>query len=297
MRLTVLGRGSGTPAGDECGSSYLVSTPSTKILLGRGTGGATTPSAAGHATMPDAIIVRHLHPDAVLASHLHLDPDAVFISHLHLYHCYDLLPMGRNLLMGRASHRSRFSARPDDEHPVADSPVPLYVPAGSAAWVDEPAGLFASPTLPILGQTYPGGFEVREYEPGDVFSVGDCTLRTHELRHAFPTCGIRVENDGASLAYTGDTGMTDGLVSLARGVDLLLCEATLERPDSGNRGYLYAREAAELARNAGVGALVLTHVTTDNESWLDARRREAARIFDGPVHIARPGRHFDIPAR
>ena len=51
------------------------------------------------------------------------------------------------------------------------------------------------------------------------------------MNHPVESFGFRVEHGGISLAYSGDTGECDALVELARGVDLLLAEASfLDEP-------------------------------------------------------------------
>jgi ribonuclease BN (tRNA processing enzyme) len=240
-----------------------------------GPGAATALSAMGHATMLDAVI----------------------ISHLHLDHCYDLLPLGKTLLAGLVGYASLFSSLPDDHFPVLESPIALYVPAGATNTLENLARLFPVATIPVLDKAFSAGFEIREYVPGDTFTVGDFKVSMHGLRHAVPNCGTLLESGGRTLAYTGDTGMTDDLFGFARGADLLLCEATLERPDNTDHGHLCAAEAGEVAREAGVGELVLTHFVTDNRAWLQARCAEAAERFENPVHIAQPGARFDISGR
>jgi ribonuclease BN (tRNA processing enzyme) len=51
-------------------------------------------------------------------------------------------------------------------------------------------------------------------------------------------------------------------------------------------------DAARAAAAGGAGALVLTHLPSSDEVWLKARAAEAAELFSGPVHLARPGARF-----
>ncbi|WP_369176639.1 MBL fold metallo-hydrolase, partial [Lactobacillus iners] len=44
--------------------------------------------------------------------------------------------------------------------------------------------------------------------------------------HPVPAVGYRIEADGLTIAYTGDTAWTDELVELARNADIFICEAT-----------------------------------------------------------------------
>lgn len=98
------------------------------------------------------------------------------------------------------------------------------------------------------------------------------------------------------MAYTGDTGPTDALRTLADRVDLLLAEATFAQTDPGDYGHLSAIDAAAVAADAQVGQLVLTHLGSTDPDWVLARRAEADRVFTGPTHVAEPGAHYPVRA-
>ncbi len=74
--------------------------------------------------------------------------------------------------------------------------------------------------------------------------------------------GARV--DGASFAITGDTGRTDNLLEICKGLDTLVIESTYIDADAKMArkfGHLTARQAGELAKQAGVTRLILTHLS------------------------------------
>ena len=84
--------------------------------------------------------------------------------------------------------------------------------------------------------------------------------------------GLRIAPDevlgealkGASLAITGDTGRTDNLLEICRDLDTLVIESTYINEDAEMAhkfGHLTAKQAAELARQAGVTRLILTHLS------------------------------------
>lgn len=104
---------------------------------------------------------------------------------------------------------------------------------------------------------------------------------------------MRVEHDGHALVYSSDTGPNDALVALARGADLLLCEAAF-RDGEGNPPHLHmtGSDAGTAAKAAGVGRLVVTHVPPWHSR--DVARREAESVFDGPVDVAVEGAVFDV---
>jgi ribonuclease BN (tRNA processing enzyme) len=264
MDVTVLGCLAGMPADGVASSGYLVTTAGSRILLDCGPGVATALSGHGGAGSLDAVVVTHLHSD----------------------HCYDLLPVGKTLLQPRAGVADRPGAAP--------GPVPLFVPHGARHVLDALAALFPVRSNILLDKAFEVAFDVREYEPNDVLHIGDCQVTLVQLRHVVPNCGVRLETGTGSLAYTGDTGSTDALTTLAEGVDLLLAEATLAQSDPGPHGHLSGAEAGQAAATAGVGRLVLTHFVSLDPMWTDARRRDAAVHFSGPIGIAAPGRRFNV---
>jgi ribonuclease Z len=104
------------------------------------------------------------------------------------------------------------------------------------------------------------------------------------------------------LAIVGDTEETDTLMPFVTGADALVIEATFLDEDAGiaaTRGHLTAGQAARLARDAGVSALYLTHIS--GRYAAGAIAAEAARFFPGTrvmndfdrvaVAAARPQKH------
>jgi ribonuclease Z len=111
---------------------------------------------------------------------------------------------------------------------------------------------------------------------------------------------------GARLVFVGDAAHTRNLVEVAHGADALVIEATYVQQDDGlarRFGHLTARQAAALARDAGVRALILTHLSrryAEREVLQEAQAVfpgvYVARDFDrfqiskgGEVHMIRPG--------
>ncbi|WLI77834.1 ribonuclease Z [Kosakonia sp. H02] len=70
---------------------------------------------------------------------------------------------------------------------------------------------------------------------------------------------------GKKLAIFGDTSPCPASLELARNVDLMVHEATLEtamEEKANSRGHSSARQAAQLAVDAGAGRLVITHISS-----------------------------------
>lgn len=273
VNLTILGCRSGMPADGQASSGYLVSHGTTRLLLDAGPGVATALSG----------VIRPQELSAIVISHVHLD------------HCYDLLPIGKTLLS--AALRYPAAGRPPQTD-VRIPKVPLYVPAGAPRLFDQLAALFPVTTAPVLDRAFDLAFDVREYRPGDTFDCGTTEIHLELLAHAAPNCGVRISSPDGTLAYTGDTGPTPALRSLAKGVDLLLAECTLTEPDDGPHGHLCAQDAADVAEDVGAGQLVLTHFSSADPARLAASRQRAAARFGGPVHVASPNARFPVrPAR
>jgi len=89
--------------------------------------------------------------------------------------------------------------------------------------------------------------------------------------------------DGKTVVYSGDTDASENLVELARGADLLICESAFPA-DLKVHGHLTPPEAGDIARRAGVGALVLTHLYPECDQADMAG--QCRRTWSGPLMLA-----------
>ena len=261
MRLTVLGCSGSGPGPASPASGYLVDADGTRLVLdlGNGTVGA---------------LQRHLDPWQL---------DAVVLSHLHPDHCADTSA----LVVYRRFH-------PFPPFDPTQRPLPVYAP------VEAPGRLGAAyaPSAAERAETDLGDVcEFYVLGDGSVATIGPVTLRAAAVDHPVEAYALRVEHGGRSLVYSGDTGPCDGLATIARGADVLLCEATWPHVtqwwNEPPRGvHMSGRQAGEYAAAAGVGRLLLTHVPV----WFDgdALAAEAREVFDGPVELAVADGRYDI---
>ena len=199
------------------------------------------------------------------------DPEplqAVVLSHLHFDHIADLVPFAYALQLSelRAWEPPRLHAPPGGRERLRA----LCEAGGGAADLIERR------------------FQVAEYDPQAALVIAGATLRFSPTRHPGGCYAVRVEAEGGALCYSGDTGPLDTLAPFAAGVGVLLCEAT-EGSAAANgveHWHLTAAEAAGIAREAGAGALVLTHLpAADREAALAGARER----FPGRVEAATPG--------
>lgn len=65
-----------------------------------------------------------------------------------------------------------------------------------------------------------------EYAEGVTLTLGDIRVTPYEVSHpsGAPPYALRVEVDGRTLAFSGDTEWVDSLISVARDADLFVCE-------------------------------------------------------------------------
>lgn len=109
------------------------------------------------------------------------------------------------------------------------------------------------------------------FEPGaEVLKMSDLTITATPVDHPVPTIGLRFENRaGEVMAYSCDTAKSAAVVELARNADVLIHEATGSIPHV----HSSAEEAAETAAEAGVGRLILVHMSPgmSDDNLSDAR--------------------------
>ncbi|PSP60697.1 ribonuclease Z [Halobacteriales archaeon QH_8_67_36] len=122
----------------------------------------------------------------------------------------------------------------------------------------------------------------------------------HDGRTIEPEEVVGPPRPGRTLVYTGDTLPTDSVVAASEGADLLVHDATFatDRADRAEAtAHSTAREAAEVAQQAGVRTLALTHISTRYAGQADRLGAEAREVFDGEVVVAEDGmeRHVQFP--
>ena len=90
---------------------------------------------------------------------------------------------------------------------------------------------------------------------------------------------------GQKVTYSGDTRPCEKMIELAQGSDVLIHEATYEHEDQDKaieNCHSTSKEAAEIAKEANVKLLVLTHISTRYTTDINIKE-EAKEIFENTV--------------
>ncbi len=188
------------------------------------------------------------------------DVDAVVLSHEHPDHWSDI--EGYRVACTWGMHRSG---------------VPVYAPAGLEG--------------KLSGAAAPA-FDWRVVGDGDEIDIGGLTVRFARTEHPPETLAVRFDGVGRSLAYSADTGPGWSFSALGGPVDLALCEATYLERDKGVPIHLSAAEAGTMAREAGAGRLVITHIWPETDPAESLA--EAAAAYGGPVDLARTNETYPV---
>ncbi|MCI0479940.1 MBL fold metallo-hydrolase [Candidatus Uhrbacteria bacterium] len=110
-----------------------------------------------------------------------------------------------------------------------------------------------------------------------------------------PAMCFRIETPDGTVAYSGDSGITDALVEAAHDVDLFICESVhrVGVKDVNGYGHLNPREAGDIARRSRCRCLRITHTTgADEAAAILHEVREAG--FHGDAAVARDGDVYAI---
>jgi ribonuclease BN (tRNA processing enzyme) len=203
--------------------------------------------------------------------HKVLDIDAICITHLHPDHCLDLT------VYWIARIYCPYGKAPQ---------IPVYGPHGTGEHL---AKAYELEPNPAMGDA----FEFRTFPKG-TFQLGPFEITTALMNHPIEAYGLRIEHNGRTFTYSGDSGPSERLVDLARDTDLFLCEAAFaERPNNPPDMHLTGREAGEHAAKAGAARLVLTHLLPWNDP-ADTLAEAKLSGFEGPIELAAVGSTYDL---
>ncbi|MGW2930725.1 ribonuclease Z [Streptomyces sp. NPDC001156] len=105
---------------------------------------------------------------------------------------------------------------------------------------------------------------------------------------------------GQRFAFVMDTRLCDGVHALAEGCDMLVIESTFLDEDeelAAEHGHLTASQAAQVAQEADVRHLVLTHFSQRYSEPEEFERQARAAGFEGELTVAHDLLRVPVPKR
>jgi ribonuclease BN (tRNA processing enzyme) len=246
MELIVVGSGTGVPSLRRGSPCLAVKAAGRLLVLDLGSGSVRALLRLGlNFSAIDVLALTHLHPD----------------------HVGDLIPF-----LFATRYSLGYTRR---------EPFRLLAARGFARFHQRLQEAFSGWVEPP-----PGLMELRELAPDgpDEVRAEGLLIRSAPTNHTDGSLAYRVEAEGRSLVYSGDTDESASLVELARGADLLVLEAAnlVKVP-----GHLTPGVAGRLAAAAGVTRLLLTHFYPPCDE-VDVVAL-AAREFSGEILRAEDG--------
>jgi ribonuclease Z len=274
VKVTLLGAGVPTPTPSRFGSAYLLDVAGRSLLVDCGPATTFKLVAAGRGT-PEVSLL--------LFTHHHFDHNADDP-------CFVLTRWDQDV---EQTPLRVYGPTPTEAftRTLFEAPGGAYVPDWTAR-VEHPGSqrVFANRggTLPRR----PPQIDATDVDASFVLEEDGFTVRAADTVHAQPwleSLAYRVDAGGASIAFTGDTEPVDSVLELARGADALVCmcwdtDRAMEE-DGLSGGMTGTTRAGELAAEAGVGTLILTHIGPhlDQPEVREEGLREAEAAFGGPV--------------
>lgn len=223
MRLVVLGSGTSVPHPQRAASAHWLEV------------------AAGGSVLLDAsaAAVHRMAQENLNWAEL----DAIWISHFHLDHVGGLAPF----LFG-----TKYAPQTQERR----KPLLIYGGYGLKRLL---SAFDAAGDYNLLKQPFP--VEVREVAPRTEFELlPGLQAQTLSTPHTRESLAIRLtDKDGASLAYTSDTGYMEALAEFAADTQLFMMECSFWR-NKPVETHLELKDAMQLARRATPRKVLLTHL-------------------------------------
>jgi len=91
-----------------------------------------------------------------------------------------------------------------------------------------------------------------------LFAFADFSIQTLPMAHSEACIGFRVNGEGRSVVYSGDTEYCGNIVTLGLNADLLILECSFPE-ERKKAGHLTPSLAGRIAREAAAKKLLLTH--------------------------------------
>lgn len=292
LEVVLLGTGSPMFNPARCGAGYLIVAGDTHVVVDLGWGASRRLNAAG---------VAHASIDYLCFTHMHSD---------HITDTADFL-------------MQRWTGG-------ATGPLRVFGPEGTRETVEAFRAALrldivyriahhGEDKLPRAGIDCESSEVPATAAAAPVVRIGDLEIEAFEVDHrpVEPALGFRFRRGGRTLVLSGDTAKCATLVEASRGADMLVCEAmnkgmwdglvSVVRARGNDRGadiladvpsyHSTTIDVAEMARDAGVQQLVLSHLlpmVPEQGPGFDAFTQGMSEIYAGPITVGHDLQRFTI---
>ena len=273
-RITLLGTGTPAPSLQRAGSGYVFDVGNDIIVMDHG---------------PDA------HHRLIESGRRAVDVTHAFFTHLHYDHCMDY---GRLVLQRWDQGADKIAdLQVFGPQPIARMTEQLFGTEGIYG-PDIRARIEHQSSIDVFrarGGTVPRkrpNPTVREVKPGDVIQGNNWKITVGQATHVQPylqCLAYRLDAPDGSICYTGDSGSSDDIVTLAKGCDILIHMNHYFSGTAPTPAYRAAcgnhKDNALVAQRAGVKTLVLTHLLAqiDHPRIREQIVHEIQDVFEGKV--------------
>jgi ribonuclease Z len=297
MRIVMLGTGAALPDPDRCHTSILITLESGRHLMLDCGHGATRQLMRVDVNPADVgdLFLTHLHHDHVCELPFFVISGWILnrVGALNIFG-----PDGTKKLVGHLFENGAFDAdiRARGAYPARQANMEAIRP------------------------------NVTEYASGVICDDGElrvtAALMDHIPTEISPCYGFRIEAEGKTVVFSGDTAPCDNILALSRGADLLIHECTFteafiehrRKSQVGTFSHTSPHDLGRLAVEAGVKQVVATHIGhVDSLSpvlkraagkhlpvelmgphQIDAFVSEIRSVYRGPLQIAHDLMRIDL---
>lgn len=297
MRIVMLGTGAALPDPDRCHSSILITLDSGRHLM----------LDCGHGATRQLMRV-DVNP---------ADVGDLFLTHLHHDHICELpFFVISGWILGRSGALNIFG-------PDGTGKMVGHLFENGAFDADIRARGAYPARQANMEAIRP---KVTEYGPGLVMEDREVRVTAAPMDHIppeiSPCFGFRIEAEGKTIVFSGDTAPCEGILELSRSADLLIHECTFteafiehrRQSKVGTFSHTSPHDLGRLAVEAGVKRLVATHIGhVDSLSpvlkraakkhlpvelmgphQIDAFVSEIREVYKGPLQIAHDLMRIDL---
>lgn len=175
---------------------------------------------------------------AVLALEKHLDPldlDAVLLTHYHPDHIADLGVLQHVFLLKQRGDSNQNKLLPVYGHTESD--------------------------LERLRESE-GGSRAVDYTGNEAIEIGPFSISFLKTIHPVPCYALAIteKSTGKKFVFSADSGYLDEFIPFTQDADLFLADANLFAGQEGHHAHMTSTEVGEIAEQARVKKLVLTHL-------------------------------------